>query len=255
MTMTVSAPRPAESGHWYTRDGEPMYTVEAKDGYQRPTTLRDARKLDLVPSVTTIIRCASSPGLEQWKQQQILMAALTMPPRLPDEKESDYISRIVNDAKQEGIKAAEEGSDIHASIQSFYEGKSYRQDHEPFVNGCHQELFKLFGKKSWIAEKSFSHPSGFGGKVDLHAYNIVLDVKTKEFDHPDAVKGYDEHLMQLAAYRLGLEMPAARCLNIFVSRSKPGMVKVIEWSEEDIQRGLVMFQSLLNYWQAKNAHT
>ena len=32
MTMTVSAPRASESNHWYTRDGVPMYTVEAKKG-------------------------------------------------------------------------------------------------------------------------------------------------------------------------------------------------------------------------------
>ena len=48
-----------ESGHWYTRSGEPMYTVKANNGQQRNTTLRDARKYDLVPSVTTIINVAA----------------------------------------------------------------------------------------------------------------------------------------------------------------------------------------------------
>src|SRR5690349_12080652 len=43
---------PEKSAHWYTRSGEPMYTVTAKDGSQRKTDLRDARKLGLVPSVT-----------------------------------------------------------------------------------------------------------------------------------------------------------------------------------------------------------
>ena len=49
--------RAAESVHWYRGDnGQPQYTVKAKDGSDRPTTLRDARKLNLVPSVTTVMK-------------------------------------------------------------------------------------------------------------------------------------------------------------------------------------------------------
>ena len=43
----------AESTHWYDKEGNPAYEVEAKKGGMRPTTLRDARVLDLVPSVTS----------------------------------------------------------------------------------------------------------------------------------------------------------------------------------------------------------
>jgi hypothetical protein len=68
----------AESLHWYDRHGRPCYEVMSKPGVMRPTTLRDARKLNLVPSVTNIIRCAAAPGLEIWKQQQVMMAALTL---------------------------------------------------------------------------------------------------------------------------------------------------------------------------------
>ena len=64
--------RASESNHWYTRDGEPMYTVEAAKGGQRATTLRDARKLSLVPSVTTILNVAAKPALNQWLQRQVL---------------------------------------------------------------------------------------------------------------------------------------------------------------------------------------
>ena len=60
MSITVRA---SESSHWYTREGAPKYTVEAKNGNLRNTTLADARKMNLVPSVTTIIGCAAKPGL------------------------------------------------------------------------------------------------------------------------------------------------------------------------------------------------
>ena len=85
--MTTIIARSSEAlTHWYGKDGSPRYTVTAKDGSDRPTTLRDARKLSLVPSVTTILKVAAKPGLEMWKLEQMLLAALTLPQR-PDEDE------------------------------------------------------------------------------------------------------------------------------------------------------------------------
>ena len=92
--MTTIIARSAESVHWYGKDGSPQYTVKAKDGSDRPTTLRDARKLDLVPSVTTILKVAAKPGLEAWKLEQMLLSALTLP-RTQNEPEKDFIARIV----------------------------------------------------------------------------------------------------------------------------------------------------------------
>ena len=112
--------RASESQHWYTKTGDPAYTVKNKDGHQRPTTLRDARKLGLVPSVTTIIKCAASPGLEAWKLQQMMLAALTLP-RAPEESEESFISRIQTDSKEQAKMAAERGSEVHAALESFFE--------------------------------------------------------------------------------------------------------------------------------------
>jgi len=60
--------------------------------------------------------------------------------------------------------------------------------------------------------------------------------------------------MQLAAYRVGLGIPNARCANVFVSRNAPGLVVVKEWSAEDLSRGFDMFMHLLSFWQLKNQH-
>ena len=65
--------RASESQHWYDRNGTPAYSVIAKNGVPRPTTLRDARKLNLVPSVTTILNVAAKPALEAWKLNQICL--------------------------------------------------------------------------------------------------------------------------------------------------------------------------------------
>jgi len=58
--------------------------------------------------------------------------------------------------------------------------------------------------------------------------------------------------MQLAAYRAGLNLPKARCANVFVSVTEPGLVKIHEWTEEDLERAETMFSALLSYWYAKS---
>jgi hypothetical protein len=256
MTITATAPRASESNHWYTRDGVPQYTVPSKkDGSPRNTTLRDARTMNLVPSVTTILSVAAKPALTNWLQQQVLLAALTLP-RRPDEPEKEYIDRIINDSKEQGRSAADAGTDIHASIQGFYEDKPTGK-HQQSVDACAKAIKEHFGSPIWISERSFAHELGFGGKCDLFcagSLNAVIDIKTKEFSDPAKVDGYDEHLMQLSAYRVGLGIPKARCANVFVSRSVPDLVVVREWSLEDLDRGWEMFVNLLQFWQLKNSH-
>jgi hypothetical protein len=243
----------SESGHWYTKTGQPMYEIKGANGNMRPTTLRDARKLDLVPSVTTIIKQAASPGLERWKQQQILLSALTLPRLINEETEEDWLHRIIRDSQEQARKAAEKGTQIHAAIQGHYEGQSVSAEMWPFVKGAKEKL-EEFGEM-WQCEQSFAHPLGFGGKSDLCSLNLPLvgDIKTKEFDSADDKKlAWDDHALQLSAYREGLGIPTAQCFNLFVSTTVPGLCHIHIWSEEEIQRGWKMFRSLLSYWQAKN---
>jgi hypothetical protein len=256
MSITTPAVRASESNHWYTREGVPQYTVPSKkDGSPRNTTLRDARTMNLVPSVTTILNVAAKPALTAWLQQQVLLAALTLP-RRPDEPEKEYVERIISDSKEQGRSAADAGTDIHASIQGFYEDRPTGK-HQQSVDACSRAIKEHFGEAAWISERSFAHEAGFGGKCDLFCagpLSAVVDIKTKEFTDPAKVEGYDEHLMQLAAYRVGLGIPKARCANVFVSRNVPDLVVVREWSAEDLDRGWEMFVHLLHFWQLKNSH-
>jgi len=254
--MLVRDPRAAESTHWYTRDGAPMYTVPSKkDGSPRNTTLRDARELNLIPSVTTILNIAAKPGLTVWLQEQAILAALTLP-RDEDELESTWLKRVVQDSKQQGKDAADRGTEIHEAIQSYYEGK--KESKYPFhVSSCVNIIKSHYGDVKWVAEQSFGHELGFGGKCDMHttdAGGIVVDIKTKEFTDITKPLWYDEHLLQLAAYRVGLGIPTARCANVFVSRTDPELAVVKEWEEDDLKRGWEMFMHLLAYWQLKNQH-
>jgi len=252
--MTTVIARASESQHWYTQEGMPQYTVTAKNGTQRNTTLRDARTMKLVPSVSTIIGCAAKPGLEAWKLNQMMLACMTLP-RASDESEESYIERVKHDSKEHARKAAERGTAIHGALESFYEGIMLAEFLD-YQMGVSKAVEAHFGACEWLTERSFAF-EGYGGKCDMYTKQgdgIVIDFKTKEFGPNDKVEGYDEHRMQLSAYRNGLEVPYARCANVFVSVSNPGLVRVVEWSQEELEQGWQMFDALKTYWQIKNNH-
>ena len=99
---------------------------------------------------------------------------------------------------------------------------------------------------------------GFGGKVDLSSRldrvsgwdGAVIDFKTKD-TLLDKVDVYFEHILQLAAYRQGLEIPHARCAIVFVNGTT-NEVKLIEIEEEELQRGWECYWHLLKVYQLKN---
>jgi len=256
--------RQSESGHWYTREGQPAYNVVGKNNKLRGTTLRDARALNLCPSVTTILSVAAKPGLDTWKQQQVLLSALTLP-RQTGEPEQSWLERVMMDSKQTGRVAADRGTSIHAIIQSFFEGELIPET-LPMCRPVEEAIKAHFGELLLLAELSFAHPLGYGGKADLVAKSrhdfdgVVIDIKTKETEDISKAEIYSEHGMQLAGYRMGFGMPKARCANVFVGYKMVGGitqftgVKVVEHDPLDIERYWLMFTKLLEFWQLKNNH-
>lgn len=237
----------AESGHWYTRKGEPAYTIIGANGKERNTTLRDARKLDLVPSVTTIMGVAAKPGLENWKINQALMAALTLP-KNDDESLDEFMNRAKQDAKEQAIKAAELGTQVHANIET---GFATGLETTAYV-AVKSILDSMFPGEQWIAEDSFACVEGYGGKIDLYSKNnIFVDFKTKdnlETSNP-AKLIYDEHGMQLSAYANGMGIVSPRRVSIFIDRKDHSKVCAHEWDTATHEKHLNMFKSLLNYWK------
>lgn len=243
----------SEAGHYYWPDGRPAYQVPgSKPDILVSPDIRHARKLGLLPSVTGIIKLAAAPGLERWKADQLMMAALTLP-RLPNEPESTWIARVRIDAQEQAKNAAERGTAIHKAIQERDRDGEYGK-HVIGVGTAINSLFGRFGLFTWTAERSFAHPLGFGGKVDDHTDGIILDYKTKEFSPDTKLETYDEHAQQLAAYRIGLGMPQARCAIVYVSVTVPGLAQVIEIDEDKLKRGWACFTALLAYYKAKTGY-
>ena len=247
--------RTSESGHWYLPNGNPAYTVIGKNGKERNTTVKDAREQGLLPSVTTIIGCAAKPALDVWKQQQAILAALTLP-RIEGESEEAWLARVVADSKETAKQAAERGTQVHGVIEAFYEGV-YMPELPAYVRVVEKTVNEHFGQQIWISEKSFATQT-YGGKVDLisrpHEHpktdGFVIDFKTTEKD-VDKLDYYFDHQMQLAAYRMGLNMPKARCAIVYVNALE-NRARLIEISQNDLDTGYECFSALLAFYRAKN---
>jgi len=238
----------SESGHFYLPNGDTAYRIVGKNGKERNTTVKDAREHGLLPSVTTIIGCASKPALDVWKQQQAILSALTLP-RLEGESEEDWLSRVVADSKETAKQAAERGTQIHGVIEAFYEG-IYIPELPPYVRAVENAINEHFGSQLWISEKSFAY-GGFGGKCDLVAKSgFVVDFKTTEKDL-DKLDYFFDHQMQLSAYRQGFEMPKARCAIVYVNALQ-NKAKLVEIPEDDLRIGWECFTHLLAFYRAKN---
>lgn len=215
----------------------------------RPATLRDARKVNAVPSVTTVLDILAKHQLVRWQIKQAVMATRRVAYN-PDE--AAWIEAVITESERQVEEAAAEGTRIHDASEQYIKGNEFLALYKPHVEAIHAELARIFpGVDDWVAERSFAHRLGYGGKVDLHSprHGHVVDLKGKDGDFSDEKKlAYDQN-WQLAPYQKGLGLPLRTCANIFVSRTHHGCVRSHVWGEDDIQRGLDIFTSTLQVWK------
>jgi hypothetical protein len=249
--MKIGTGKASEGGHWYGRDGSCVYEVEAKKGGMRPATLRDARKLGLVPGFSAIAQMEHKAQLVNWLVQQAYLACLTLP-RVEGETLEEFKARAEADAAEQATAARDRGTQIHTALESYFEGWPVNDEDKPFVMPVVEYLNQRFPDAQWQAENSFAHPYGYGGKCDLRADGIIIDFKTKAFDDPEKTLAYPEHEMQLHAYEFGFGMPPGLKVNIFVSTSKPGLFVVHEWPHNP--ESLEAFRCLLRLWQIRKGY-
>lgn len=239
-----------DSGHYYKRDGTPCYEVPKKGGGMRSINLAWDKPLQLVPSVTTVLQVAPKPQLAVWKENQMMMAALTTE-RREGEADPEFIARVRKEAFQQVDDACDIGTEVHDACEQYYRGLPVPPQWAAHVEGVAAEVARMFPHiTDWVAEDSFAHPLGYGGRVDLFSPSTgtVVDFKGKDGDFTDGKKlNYDQHY-QLAAYQEGLRLPRADCANVFFSRTHPGVAKGVVWTEAQISAGWEFFQRALALW-------
>jgi hypothetical protein len=238
-----------EAGHWYLPDNSPFYTIVGKNGKVRNVTLRDARPVNAAPSVSMIMQCAAAPALVNYFKNQVALAAWENP-READEAAQAYMNRILACSREHSETARDKGTAIHGDIEKSLVETVWIPS--PEAHAAIEALGKWCGHGGLYCERSFYHRLGFGGKCDVHKPGFVADFKTKEFTADNLPSVYDNHAMQLAAYREGFNMPNARCAIIYVSTKIPGLTHLVEIDQDELGRGWEMFKTLLSYWKLKN---
>ena len=237
--------------HWYTQDAKPCHWIEMANGKQRDTTLRDARKLGLYPSVTTIIGLLDKPALNNWKVNQVLLAAMTLP-AIENEPIDKFSERVMRDAFKESNDARDRGTLIHDCLEMLVLDKprdKFPSDIQEIARVALLEVLRYCKahRQDFISEATVVG-DGYGGMIDLHNDEFLIDYKGKDIKDVTAKMAYPEHCMQLAAYDAALG-GGRRLINVFIDRTEPGKVVIHEWKHEDAEKELARFRLLVQLWQ------
>jgi hypothetical protein len=250
-----------QDSHWYFQDGRPCYELPKKDGSgMKNPTLADARKLFLLPSVTTVQKVISKPELEKWKIMQAVQAVLTSP-RLEGEGEDAFIDRVLNKEgqhDQERDLAAARGTAMHNAMEALAIGGPVDPELLPWVTPAWAHV--SFLGVNYTSEKILIG-RGYAGKTDLimddpnPEIEWLIDYKTTK-KLPEKAS-WEDHRVQLAAYAqarsLESQRPRIKTANLYISTTECGKYAFFEnppW-EADYNMG---FLSCLHYWQWKNGY-
>jgi hypothetical protein len=254
------------ASHWYLRDGTPFHEIAKKDGSgNRPVTLADARKVLALPSVTNVLGVLAKPGLDAWKIEQGIMAALTLP-RRGEEPLDAFAHRVVQDMGEQVERAADFGSAIHAACEVYALNKQLPED--PKLRAHLADWVRWFDanveRVGSIEQVFVHHEQGYAGRVDMVALvrNLgwtVVDFKTQKVKR--SAKGepkpvfYETWPLQLAAYQQAVTGHAGKdvrkMLSVVIDSAEPGPVHLKEWdrSSEATTNYFGAFLSAMTLWK------
>lgn len=277
-----------ENGHWYNAKGESFHTVpnKSKPGTTRPTTLKDARTLGLIPSVTSILSILDKPQLTDWKLEQLTKefqrrtliladSSHEVMAGLHDIARRDFDTlhaEICDRAFQQVEDAADAGKLIHGAAELVLSGRDYDPDELVFL----PELKERFKMSTFIrpiqafVQEHDIHPTGHEVKVVnlAHGYAGTGDLpmtckrgigfgdwKTRKTKPGKPVKAYDHQLMQIGAYHGGHYSVVPRPgdfitgFNLFISTTEPGRIEGVWYSDEEIATGYEAFTHMAAIWR------
>jgi hypothetical protein len=247
------------SSHWYRDTSETVHTVpnKSKPGTYRPTTIRDAKAMSLLPSVTSILSVIAKPQLVQWLCEQAILSALTLP-RERGEIDDAFAERVVHDSKAQSRQAAEKGSFLHG-LAEYYLTKGHVSIPDP-------EMRKLFDPiQRWVDENVESvvfaekvlvnKEQGYAGTCDLYCKLkeiglAICDFKGQKYRENKLgafdPSFYSEFPLQLCAYRKCIEDQNVSLVSVPFCYEKPTPITHKVWP--------MMEQEA--YWEAfKATHT
>ena len=240
-----------QSNRWYFKDGSVCFEIQKADGKgMRKPTIKDARLLDLVPSVTTVANIIKYTGLEIWKDNQILEAAWKN--RADDITFEAWTEKILEQADEVSSTAATTGGDIHDAIDHYLKTGKFEGKYEAWQ----RSFFDWWRKQDWyeklekmLTEQHIPTDFGYGGRFDIWVEpNIVIDIKTQD-SKGKPFNFYRSWGRQLSAYAQALK--ADRLISVVLDSKEPTKIGSCEWSKE-YPVLLEEFKATLLLWGSEN---
>jgi len=261
VAILTEKPKRGGGGHWYTREGKAMHTMPlAKGDGERNTTLRDAKKLGLFPSVTTLLGLFAKPGLDRWKQNQLILIAFSNPPKAGETIEQ-YTDRCLLLHEKPVEEAADFGTKIHDAIECYWKGEHIPDELLEYIQPALD--WKQENHLTFIEfEKMLVNTNhGFAGTVDIVGKGsdnqmFIVDWKTRKTKEGQKVTAYDFQIHQIAAYAAtywgeeNVLNHRVHGANAFISSTEKGRFEVIRYSPEDLAKAWVDFTALCQLWRS-----
>ena len=249
----VKSKKTVSGGHWYNSEGKPCHTYINAKGQKKNTTLREARKLNLYPSVTTITGLIKSQQLIKWWKTNLLRMSFNNPMRSGESFE-EYSSRIYTKVQEFESIAPELGTEIHKAIEDYIKHNRVNKKFSTEVMLVSNWL-NMYNEFPRHCEKSIkAGKCGYGGTVDLITEKSIIDFKTTKTKGKKKIQPYSHYLSQLSAYknaliREDLKYKDYKCTLLYISTDEVGRIEHYTLTSEDELRGWRSFSALHIYWQ------
>lgn len=262
----MSTVKPESSSHWYTAAGKPMYEVPRADGSgMKPTTLREARLMKLVPSVTSVLGIVRKPFLESWKTNQYLETALEFAES--GKFTAENIDTVVEAAEARMTVARDTGSTYHSELEQVVQWWENREGFDYYSLTIPDKTllaladwYHRFELRARHVEMPFACAAGYGGCIDWvgmsrlgdgpAVYLTLIDWKTQATKQNQSFKTYPEWAVQLAAYAYGIGKPDALLVNVCISTTEPGRIEHFVWDRRDNDDNYQAFMDAFAVWRS-----
>jgi hypothetical protein len=243
--------------HWYDKNGNERYDA----------TLKIARKEGLLPSVTSIDQVIASPGIEKYRENELIKASWhcgVMPYDM-------YTTNVKLLSTRHLRRAQKVGTIVHKMVER------YLLCEDLFYKGNNCDIITAVESAcKWIDEnvdvihgvETVLLGQGYAGKADLIAEIngelYIVDWKTTDPENKLKKDGtprknkmfHRSHVRQLSALQLAYEKTHNTKINIMnvgisTNNQLPGTWEK-KWSPEEIRTGLLQFLSAKTIWEIEN---
>ena len=248
------------SGHWYDAEGRSAHVILGKNGKERNTTVADARKMGLLPSVTSVQGILHKEQLVSWRIEQAIMSALTLP-KEENETLEDYARRVVKDSKEATTKAANHGTRMHEQAENILMGRAVCKDEDlqPYIATFKKWSEENVEKTHWC-ERSLVG-AGYAGRCDAYVKlkgigDAIIDLKNRKVNKKyNTPPFYPHDGQQLWAYRNASENPKCACVSVVLASNDPEYIEHHQWDEDELYQAGIAFCAMQKVWSWVKGYT